>query len=468
VTLVEHEDSEPDGLRDPGWTLQDGKPEQAQEDDQGECLPVDLVQTRDRETAVDQAVRQRLRGRRLVVAISLLTNVAAAAAALTGAAVTGSVVLLAVGLLAVADGGAQVGLLAGRWRDRHLRRRSADHHPLDTCRYRLFWLFAPGVVLVTVAGVVAVGAGIAQMAGQTDFAEHRLALWFVGAALVFKCVSLAVAVTTVRRAIPPGMNPVAYLLRGYPPEPAVIARQDGLAVAALVVAAGLTLTTQMTDLAGLDAGGATAIGGLLIVGAVLYVVQMNTMLVANPAGGHERQAITAVLEIEPTVVRLVHLEAYHLGPEELLVGAKVELIADLHASELADTVKRLASNVRRAVPAAAVVYIEPDAPSSTKPDDAGPLPAAGVFGSGGTFDLPEGDPRRTPEADPPPPTDETAKPDGTPATDGTKQPVDPTPAAIQSRLRRPRKPDIGILAQAAAAWEPSPPPSDDPNETLTA
>lgn len=344
------------------------------------------------EASDDQLPPARREAGSAVVAFSLLTNVAAATCALTGSAFTESAALLGAGLLAAADSGAQIGLLAGRRHDRRLQARSAALHPLDTRMHRLFWFFAAGVVLMTLAGVAALSVGADRLAESPGSTNAATAVQFAAGALAAKLISLVVTANSVRRVLPSasqlsGAHLVGYLLRTSQPEPAVVIRQDTLAViaqfAALITAIAAATIHLDTDI--IDAVGAMAVGGLLIVGAVLHVVQLKTMLVADPAGGHHRQSITAAVEIEPSVVRLVHLEVYHLGPQELLVGAKVELIGDLHTSELTDTIKRLADSIRRAVPTACVVYVEPDAPSSTPLAEAGPLGPAGVFASGGTY-----------------------------------------------------------------------------------
>ena len=68
----------------------------------------------------------------------------------------------------------------------------------------------------------------------------------------------------------------------------------------------------------------------------------------------------AAIEVEPSVQRLIHMRTQHIGPEELLVGAKIELIPDLSVAEAAEAVDRIEASVRRAVPIARVMYLEPD------------------------------------------------------------------------------------------------------------
>jgi divalent metal cation (Fe/Co/Zn/Cd) transporter len=73
----------------------------------------------------------------------------------------------------------------------------------------------------------------------------------------------------------------------------------------------------------------------------------------------ERQIVDALTANE-NVSRLIHLKTQHLGPDELLVAAKVEFDRDLSVDDLAGAIDRTEADMRRAVPAARLIYIEPD------------------------------------------------------------------------------------------------------------
>ena len=87
---------------------------------------------------------------------------------------------------------------------------------------------------------------------------------------------------------------------------------------------------------------------------------MKSLLIGETADPKVEESIRAAIEIEPAVERLIHLRTQHLGPDELLVGAKVAFLADLTVPELAGAVNRVETNVRRSVPSARIMYIEPD------------------------------------------------------------------------------------------------------------
>jgi divalent metal cation (Fe/Co/Zn/Cd) transporter len=87
---------------------------------------------------------------------------------------------------------------------------------------------------------------------------------------------------------------------------------------------------------------------------------MKSLLIGESAERKTVEAIQAAIEIEPEVIQLIHLRTQHLGPEELLVAAKVEFLHDLTMVEVADAINRVERNVRAHVPEARVMFIEPD------------------------------------------------------------------------------------------------------------
>ena len=57
---------------------------------------------------------------------------------------------------------------------------------------------------------------------------------------------------------------------------------------------------------------------------------------------------------------MIHMKTLYLGPEELLVAAKIAVVPTLTASEVAQAIDDAERLVREAVPVARVIYLEPD------------------------------------------------------------------------------------------------------------
>ena len=102
------------------------------------------------------------------------------------------------------------------------------------------------------------------------------------------------------------------------------------------------------------------IGVLLVTIAVILVVEMKSLLIGESASGEQQRAILGAIEETPGVRRLIHMRTLHLGPDELLVAAKVELAGSLSVREVADAIDAAEARVRSAVPIARVIYLEPD------------------------------------------------------------------------------------------------------------
>ncbi len=108
--------------------------------------------------------------------------------------------------------------------------------------------------------------------------------------------------------------------------------------------------------------GTVLIGLLLGVIAVILMVEMHSLLIGEGATPpDECRAIQAALEQTAHVDRVIHLRTQYLGPEEMLVGAKIALAPpDTDLATVAATIDAAEAAVRAKVPAAAVIYLEPD------------------------------------------------------------------------------------------------------------
>jgi divalent metal cation (Fe/Co/Zn/Cd) transporter len=86
---------------------------------------------------------------------------------------------------------------------------------------------------------------------------------------------------------------------------------------------------------------------------------MKSLLIGESASTQVEDAIRSAMVDGTEVQRVIHLRTMHLGPEELLVAAKLEIDAP-SVSDLARAIDAAEARVRAAVPIARVIYIEPD------------------------------------------------------------------------------------------------------------
>ena len=118
-----------------------------------------------------------------------------------------------------------------------------------------------------------------------------------------------------------------------------------------------------------DALGSVIIGLLLIVIAWILAREMKSLLIGESVLPEQRQAIDRAIENSDDVVRVIHRRTQHLGPDEVLVAAKVEFRNDLSMVGLSSAINAAETRVRHAVPIATLIYIEPDIhrPASADP-----------------------------------------------------------------------------------------------------
>lgn len=289
------------------------------------------------------------------VVLALLVDLAVAVAAGYGSTVTDSSSVLATAALA---GAAAFGLLLLLLAGRRARSASADEHPLGSGRERYYWPFVGAMALLAAAALVALDAARRALDDPRAVERPEWALAGLGVAVVVAALSLrftAAKVAEVRDQVPYR----AFVRRATHPElPVVLLLQAGVVTGSALALGGVALA-EVTDEVRWD--GWTPLGVAAVVGLVVLALlaALKGLLVGEGATTRQLEAIRAAIEIEPEVVRLVHLHTRHLAPGELLVGAKIEFQHDLTVVEVADVVDRVERNVRDNVAQARVLYLEP-------------------------------------------------------------------------------------------------------------
>ncbi len=153
---------------------------------------------------------------------------------------------------------------------------------------------------------------------------------------------------------------VQFIRHSKAPELPVVLLEDLGALLGLIFALiGVSLTLITHD--GLwDGVGTIAIGVLLVCIAVLLGIETKSLLLGEGANVEAVQRIRAAIESEPLIDRVIHMRTLHLGPEELLVAAKIAVRRDARAADVAAAIDGAERRIREAEPVARVIYLEPD------------------------------------------------------------------------------------------------------------
>jgi cation diffusion facilitator family transporter len=296
-------------------------------------------------------------GSRKAIIAALLANFGIAIAKFVGFLITSSAGLLAEAAHSVADTGNQALLLLGGQR----ARKAADtEHPFGYGRERYFWAFVVALVLFSMGGLFALYEGISKLRHPHEVENLWVAIGILLFAIVLESISLRTAYREAQHRRPPGVSWWSWIRTAKEPELPVVLLEDSGAEIGLFLALAGVLLAHFTDEPRWDALGSIAIGVLLVLIAILLAVEMKGLLIGEAASRADLARITSTLEGAPSVRRLIHIRTEHLGPDELLVAAKLEFAPDLSVNQLAEAIDEAETALRDAVPIARVVYIEPD------------------------------------------------------------------------------------------------------------
>lgn len=303
-------------------------------------------------------------GSRRAIFAALAANLGIAATKFLAFGLTRSSSMLAEGVHSVADSGNQLLLLLGGSR----ARRAADEtHPFGYGRSRYFYAFLVAVVLFTLGGL------FAMVEAYEKWREpHPIDSWqwvpivVLLAAIVMEGFSLRTAVHEARPAKGDLTWP-QFIRRSRAPELPVVLLEDTAALLGLVFAlAGVSLTLA-TDDGRWDAVGSAAIGALLVAVAVVLARETGSLILGEAATPDETAAIRAAL-VGSGVASVIHLRTQYLGPDDLLVAAKIEVPEAATAADVAAAIDGAEVRVRAAVPIARLIYLEPDLRRSATAD----------------------------------------------------------------------------------------------------
>ena len=295
-------------------------------------------------------------GSRKAIIAAFVANLGIAISKFVAFAITGSAGLLAESVHSLADTGNQGLLFLGA---RRAEREATAEHPFGFGRERYFWAFVVAVVLFTLGGAFAIYEGVDKL--RHPHAPESLG-WAVGvllAAMVMETLSFRTAINEANRTRR-GQPWARFIRRTKAPELPVVLLEDFGALVGLMFALAGVVLANATGNARFDAAGSLAIGMLLCVIAALLAIEMKSLLIGEAARPHMAAEISAAIEGHPLVHRLIHMRTEHLGPEELLVAAKLEFDATLTLRELAHAIDDVERVVRERVPEARLIFLEPD------------------------------------------------------------------------------------------------------------
>ncbi|WP_030266045.1 cation diffusion facilitator family transporter [Streptomyces violens] len=310
-------------------------------------------------------------GTKAIVA-ALGANLAIAVAKFVAFAFSGSSSMLAEGVHSIADSGNQGLLLLG---GKKAKREATAEHPFGYGRERYIYGFLVSIVLFTIGGVFALYEGYEKIQHPHEL-EHWY--WPVGV-LVFAIVAESFSFSTAIKesnSLRGEQSWPQFVRRAKAPELPVVLLEDLGALVGLILALFGVCLTLITGDAIWDGIGTMCIGALLVLIALVLAAETKSLLLGEAAGADQVAKIRAAIVDGDTVTRVIHMRTLHLGPEELLVAAKIAVQHDDTATEVAEAINAAEDRIRAAVPIARVIYLEPDIYSAEAAASGSPVPGA--------------------------------------------------------------------------------------------
>ena len=291
------------------------------------------------------------------VIVAFVANLAIAVAKITAGIIGGSSAMLAEGAHSVADTTNQVFLLVSL----KLGRKEADDtHPFGYGKERFFWSLLAAVGIFVSGAVFSIYEGVhGLLSGESEVAGYLLSYAVLGVSFVAEGTSWLTAVRQLRREAGEAERGMLEHVRlsSDPTVKTVFSEDTAALVGLLLAAAGLALR-QLTGQAFWDAAAAIAIGVLLAVVAYLLGRDTKEMLIGESAPPLVREAIRGELADHPEVDRVVDVRTMLLGPEALLVAARLDMDDGLRAAEVEDSTDEIAAALQRRFPQVREVYLD--------------------------------------------------------------------------------------------------------------
>lgn len=294
-------------------------------------------------------------GKKAIMA-ALFANAGLGITKFIGWGLTGASSMLAEAIHSVADSGNQVLLLVGA---KQAQRPADNQHPFGYARHRYYFAFLVAVVLFTLGGLFSLFEAWHKFQDP-----HAIESWHwvppavLITGIVLESFSLRTAIIESNK-VRGKQSWAQFVKRSRAPELPVILLEDLGALLGLVFALAGVSMTLLTGNGLWDAAGTTAIGVLLVVIAVILARETTAMLLGEAVTQEDLAAIEQAFA-DSDLTDVIHMRTMHLGPEDVLVAAKVGVRAEATLDDVASDINDAERRIRQAVPYARLIYIEPD------------------------------------------------------------------------------------------------------------
>jgi cation diffusion facilitator family transporter len=293
---------------------------------------------------------------RRTVMIALLANGVIAVAKLIAGLTSGSSAMLAETAHSVADTVNQaflrVSLTLGA-------REPTPDQPFGHGQERFLWTLMAAVGMFLAGAAFAVGYGVYELFHAGEAGGYVPAYIVLLVALFAEGTSwLRARRQTKREAREAGRPFVEHVRRSRDPNVKMVLFEDTAALAGIVIAAAGLGLHQLTGASAWDAGASILIGVMLMGVALAIARDTRYLLVGAAAQPDERATIERTIAEHPGIAKVHELLTLVLGPQALLVAARVDLRNDLAGDEIEQLSNEIDEQLRDAVPDVKEVFLD--------------------------------------------------------------------------------------------------------------
>jgi len=286
-------------------------------------------------------------------------NLAIAIAKLVAGFLTGSSAMLAEGAHSVADTVNQVFLLTALKRSQ----KPADAlHPFGYGMERYFWSLLAAVGIFVLGAGFSIYEGVHSLLHPEPVEALTIAYIVLAVSFVSEGTSWAKAVLQLRREA--GRRRVGVLRHIVStPDPTVktVAFEDTAALIGILLAAGGITLHAVSGSGVWDGLASILIGVLLIVVAVSLGSQSKRNLIGEAMPDEARQNLTRVINETPGVDVVVELLTMRLGPDDVLVAARVDVEDKATGADLEQVADEVERRIHEEFPEVRHVFLDPTA-----------------------------------------------------------------------------------------------------------
>lgn len=284
-------------------------------------------------------------------------NLAIAIAKIVAGALTGSSAMLAEGAHSVADTVNQLFLLTALTRSK----KPADaQHPFGYGMERYFWSLLAAVGIFVLGAGFSVYEGIHALVHPEPVKALVVAYVVLAVSFLFEGTSWVKAVLQLRREAAQKRLPVMrHLLTTPDPTVKTVAFEDTAALVGILLAAGGVTLHAVTG-GSLWDGLASILIGLLLVGVAGSLgASSRRNLIGEAMSRADREGLVTVINESIGVDVVVELLTMRLGPDDVLVAARVDVDDSVTGGDLERVADDVEQRIRDSYPEVRHVFLDP-------------------------------------------------------------------------------------------------------------